>query len=691
MAITLKSAWEEAKDWLSDQSKNVAKTFKPVAAKARNFYQDFTNDYNNFQQSQIARRERNSRQAENFVKNVLKTPTNRVKNTVNYFKTPTYTPGQQPKPSIWNNPWLTDVQKTVPSMKKQSKATAQLTGGSLLKLVDDIAKGNKLRLKPQGRVFDSMLKQSQDMSLPQWQRDLSKSQLAAYEGYEKIADENNLVRKGYEKLLSEGLDTSDELQRLNQENLRDLPGDTVWEQMRNPEWWSRGMMLTLPNMLGQYGLTIAVGALTKNPQLTASVLMTSGYSMNAGEMYANAKQGGLSEEEAQGLSRTYGIFGSILDRLGMGPVLDRMPGGSKVKSAITKSILLSMTESFGTEATTETLQQLLQNSLLRYKDVDIPIFSGLVESFVFGGIAGAAGGGGQTMVTRSLSPQKPGAVAGIQSTSQQDAWNDGHTIEKELNDYLEKPEGDEWEHDIQPVVGEDGKLMLQRNSFNLETQEQNNNVKPIEFLYKAVDSQELKDILKNGAIDPNRALFRHNDPSLLLSKEGGFVLKIAADKINNLRLDDSGEFITTDDSVALEDVISINNELLDGSQVAIGQDLDQALSDTGQEIVDREATETGPVDDKLTGQEAQAAIRSMFSDKEIEFITGSAKDITDEAGNMVHGKYYDSVISVVEVLVTMVVVVVNGFSTTVRINVSLDCSIPASETINVILGEEAKL
>ena len=75
----------------------------------------------------------------------------------------------------------------------------------------------------------------------------------------------------------------------------------------------------------------------------------------------------------------------------------------------------------------------------------------------------------------------------------------------------------------------------------------------------------------------------------------------------------------------------------------------QALGDTGMQIGKTEEFRTAPTANfDMAKGEAEGAIKSMFSDREIRLITGEEGSITTPQGVKARGKYYDSIISVIE-------------------------------------------
>lgn len=99
---------------------------------------------------------------------------------------------------------------------------------------------------------------------------------------------------------------------------------------------------------------------------------------------------------------------------------------------------------------------------------------------------------------------------------------------------------------------------------------------------------------------------------------------------------------------------AMSNNLLDQvnnnpAAKMLKEDLDQALSDTKGEIVQGEEFRTSPTSAAfdMTGEQAEGAIKSMVGDAELEYINGGKQIITPD-GQIARGKYYDSIISVLE-------------------------------------------
>ena len=77
--------------------------------------------------------------------------------------------------------------------------------------------------------------------------------------------------------------------------------------------------------------------------------MSAGYSMSFSEMYSEAKDNGLSHDDAMLLSRTYGAISAPLEMLGAGPVIKKVVG-KKIRKEIIDKVLKEGADVFTKEA-----------------------------------------------------------------------------------------------------------------------------------------------------------------------------------------------------------------------------------------------------------------------------------------------------------------------------------------------------
>lgn len=208
-----------------------------------------------------------------------------------------------------------------------------------------------------------------------------------------------------------------------------------WE---DPEFYVKGVAEMVPNLLGGVAAAMAGaaigGAATVNPAgavVGGIVGATSfGYAMESGNIYDDLITRGYSPSSAEGWSKTYGAIAAIPDALFHVKGLSGAVMHPLMKEVMTKGMQAEVKQTLFTrakelvkkgvkksggaviEGTTETFQQLAQNTVTKFYDKNQNLFDGLAESFVFGMGSGALVEAGQNMGQKDISKE---AVIALQN------------------------------------------------------------------------------------------------------------------------------------------------------------------------------------------------------------------------------------------------------------------------------------
>lgn len=143
--------------------------------------------------------------------------------------------------------------------------------------------------------------------------------------------------------------------------------------------------------VGNIGSAIAIGAITKNPELAAGILA----GVDAQDFYNDARKLGKSPQEAITLAGAYGIPAWALEKIGLNSILK----SEKVVASV------------GKEVSTELLQQGHENILRKYElGQDVHLYDNMIEA-ALGAIIGA-GVGKLAVSTLAKLPEVKAAISG---------------------------------------------------------------------------------------------------------------------------------------------------------------------------------------------------------------------------------------------------------------------------------------
>ncbi|MCK9371240.1 hypothetical protein M0R04_15110 [Candidatus Dojkabacteria bacterium] len=223
-----------------------------------------------------------------------------------------------------------------------------------------------------------------------------------------LMEQNPEAIKNLEKPLQDLYNSASEDYKKGQEMASkiDVGATGDWaKDLTNPAYIAKALTLNAPSFATSILTTAAVTFLTKNPMIGLTAGYGSSYVQNSGDVYLEAKNLGANEQTARETAHSVGAVNAILDTLSIGKMLKILPGEKQVRSLIIKQIFKDIAGSMATEATTESMQQLIQNSAAKvYYDHQRDLFAGIPESFVIGGIMGGVGGGGGSVLSSQMAP-----------------------------------------------------------------------------------------------------------------------------------------------------------------------------------------------------------------------------------------------------------------------------------------------
>lgn len=397
-----------------------------------------------------------------------------------------------------------------------------------------------------------------------------------------------------------------------------------WGNIRNPKWVTRQLGTQVLPMAVTVVPGLIVGTLTKNPALATALIMPSSFTLSAGDTYNEAKNFGADEETAQNVAKAVGLGNALLDRVGLGHLIDRMPGSSVIRNGIIKKFLGNFAKETIQEAGTEGLQQLMQNSIAGYfYDPNRKPLDNVAESIFVAGLMGGGTSFGQQSLQLAMNPEyKPAEIGGKKSVTIEEGLELGKGIEQELKQKLNTPEGPEWDNRIILKQNEQGEIVLEENSFNQETNRQSISQAPLEYVYKVVTPEEYTNIRESGKIS-NTGSFRFNDPSLLLDKnKGGYIIKINAKELPKGIAPD-GDSITFDQPIDASKIEAINGEEL-GNTVKMGQ-----AENESQQLIQDEIEKFVASTNEITDRGEQSTSQTVDINGEEQSVGATGMDNTD--------------------------------------------------------------
>ena len=190
------------------------------------------------------------------------------------------------------------------------------------------------------------------------------------------------------KLKKKAIEDMDAADIYSQVNLPVENPQSFKENIKNPRWIGQGIGTNLPNMLASLGVSITVGAITKNPVAALSAGFGSSFSLEGGFAYNDAIKHGVADDKAEKIGATVGVINGMLDALPIGRLLSRLPGGTQIKRKVLSEVTKSVIKQTALESSTESLQEIVSNALAKTYDKDRSLWAGTLESAFFGGIMG---------------------------------------------------------------------------------------------------------------------------------------------------------------------------------------------------------------------------------------------------------------------------------------------------------------
>lgn len=169
-------------------------------------------------------------------------------------------------------------------------------------------------------------------------------------------------------------------------------------------WWIMDQVVSnTPQFLSSFGLGIAVGVITKNPQAAIAVGFPSSFVQESSGAYLAAREAGVNPDDSERIAINTAVPSAFIEQLPIANFLNRTPVGRIFKENVVKRIYnwsLDRAKDGLLEGSTETVQNLIQNFFAQEYDSNRKLYDGALESFVIGGILGIGGGAAGSIFTR---------------------------------------------------------------------------------------------------------------------------------------------------------------------------------------------------------------------------------------------------------------------------------------------------
>ena len=388
----------------------------------------------------------------------------------------------------------------------------------------------------------------------------------------------------------------------------------------------QGLQYNAPSFLVGLGAS-ALATRFAGPKAGTIVATATFYPLNTGDIVADAKSHGATDEEASQLALATGAIISALDATGVGFILRKTPGGVGIMNNIVKRVIGSI-ESAVFEGGTESIQGFIQDAVAkeRYDLLRNPLnpMARLLE-FTLGSIMG---GGAGLAIGTNISPQ-------IDTLT-------GQVPEPPTNIIMPPEISTLGER----VLGGATKQISPPNQANLPPAIAQFRTRPnlTQPLLDMMDkyTQETKKLVDTGQIKLD---YTNVPKGARLTPDGLRFRDEASGRAVTIPV--IPESPVNQDTV--DSIIRGAEEMANSQRVPVGLEtnLPQAITpDTGNIVGEGPVVNTTPsLPDSITVEDAQGVIGGFFTPNEMRYVNPS-EDIIQTDGQRALGKYFDAIIEV---------------------------------------------
>ena len=171
------------------------------------------------------------------------------------------------------------------------------------------------------------------------------------------------------------------------------------EKIRDSKYITSGIAMNLPNLLFGMGVATPAAIIGAPAFVVGGLAFLGAGTLEGGFAYQEAKDAGVDDNVANKVASIVGIANGLLEALPITKLLARSPVGKEIKRKIIAEITKRVLKQAGLESGTESVQEIVSNSVATIYDKDRALLSGVPESAFFGGIMGGGVSLGLDVVT----------------------------------------------------------------------------------------------------------------------------------------------------------------------------------------------------------------------------------------------------------------------------------------------------
>jgi len=160
------------------------------------------------------------------------------------------------------------------------------------------------------------------------------------------------------------------------------------EKVKDPQFIAKGIGETLPTMLFGLGVGLPAAAVGAPAAVVGGSIFSGTMALEAGFAYQDAKEFGADDETAEKVAGVVGVANGLLDAIPLTKLLSRSPAGKQIKRNIIAEITKRVFKQTTLESGTESLQEIVSNSVAKVYDEDRKLLDNVPEAAFFGGIMG---------------------------------------------------------------------------------------------------------------------------------------------------------------------------------------------------------------------------------------------------------------------------------------------------------------
>lgn len=171
------------------------------------------------------------------------------------------------------------------------------------------------------------------------------------------------------------------------------------DAIKDPEFVASGIARNAPNLLLSIGAAITATAVA-GPIAGGVVLFGIAGALEGGFAFREAKDAGLSDDQATSVATKVGIVNGLLESLPVANFLRRTGVGNIIRKRILRRVIGDIILQVVEESATESLQEIVSNVVARSYDENRDLLAGVPESAYFGALLGGGAGLGGAVITQ---------------------------------------------------------------------------------------------------------------------------------------------------------------------------------------------------------------------------------------------------------------------------------------------------